>query len=63
MQRAGGPSPASWRRCAPSPFIVGQLTDGISSVVRLAFFVGALFWLQWELALASLIPRQPGRAG
>jgi ATP-binding cassette subfamily B protein len=36
-------------------FMVGQLTDGISSVVRLVFFVVALFWLQWELALASLI--------
>ena len=36
-------------------FMVGQLTIGISAVLRLAFFVAALFWIQWQLALASLV--------
>ena len=36
-------------------FMVGQLTDGVGSAIRLVFFVGALFWLQWELALASMV--------
>ena len=36
-------------------FMVGYLSSGLGSVIRLVFFVGALFWLQWDLALASLI--------
>jgi subfamily B ATP-binding cassette protein MsbA len=36
-------------------FMIGQLTSGVSAVIRLVFLVGALFWLQWELALASMI--------
>ncbi|MDO5627095.1 MAG: ABC transporter ATP-binding protein [Mobilicoccus sp.] len=36
-------------------FMVSHLTDAIASVVRLTFLLGALFWLQWELALLSLI--------
>lgn len=36
-------------------FMVAQLTDGVSATVRLLFFVGALFYLQWELALAALV--------
>lgn len=36
-------------------FMIGQLTDGIGSLLRLVFFVGALFYLQWQLALVSLI--------
>jgi ATP-binding cassette subfamily B protein len=36
-------------------FMVAQLADGISSTLRLLFYVGALFYLQWELALASLV--------
>jgi subfamily B ATP-binding cassette protein MsbA len=36
-------------------FMVGQLTLGVGAVVRLVLFVGALFWLQWELAAASLV--------
>ena len=36
-------------------FMVSQLTEGIGAVVRLVFLVGALFWMQWELALASLV--------
>jgi subfamily B ATP-binding cassette protein MsbA len=36
-------------------FMIGQLTSGASSLIRLLFFVISLFWLQWELALASLV--------
>jgi len=36
-------------------FMIGQLTSAVSSVIQLVFLVGALFWLQWELALASLV--------
>jgi len=36
-------------------FMIGQLTSGVSAVIRLVFLVGALFWLQWELALASMV--------
>jgi subfamily B ATP-binding cassette protein MsbA len=40
---------------AVETFMIGHLAGGIDSVVRLVFFVGALFWLQWELALASMV--------
>ncbi|KQT91119.1 hypothetical protein ASG49_12375 [Marmoricola sp. Leaf446] len=36
-------------------FMVGQLSEVVGTVLRLLFFVGALFFLQWELALASLV--------
>ncbi len=36
-------------------FMVAQLTDGFSAVVRLVFYVAALFYLSWELALAALV--------
>lgn len=36
-------------------FMVGYLSSGLGSIIRLVFFVGALFWLQWELALASMV--------
>jgi subfamily B ATP-binding cassette protein MsbA len=36
-------------------FMIGDLTSGIASTLRLLFFVTALFWLQWELALASMV--------
>lgn len=36
-------------------FMVGQLTFAVGSVLKLVFYVGALLWLQWQLALASLI--------
>jgi subfamily B ATP-binding cassette protein MsbA len=36
-------------------FMIGQLTSGVAAVIQLVFLVGALFWLQWELALASMI--------
>ena len=40
---------------AVETFMIGHLAGGIDSVVRLVFFVGALLWLQWELALASMV--------
>ncbi len=40
---------------AVESFMIAQLTEGLGSVIRLAFFVSALFYLQWELALASMI--------
>jgi len=36
-------------------FMVGGLTEGVGALLRLVFLVGALFWLQWELALASVV--------
>ena len=36
-------------------FMVRHLTNGVGSLIRLVFFVAALFWLQWELALASMV--------
>lgn len=36
-------------------FMVANVADGLAAVVRLVFFLAALFWLQWELALASLV--------
>lgn len=36
-------------------FMVGQLASGIGSVLQLVFYVAALFYLQWQLALASLV--------
>jgi len=40
---------------AVESFMIAQLTEGLGSVIRLTFYVGALFYLQWELALASMI--------
>ena len=40
---------------AVETFMIGHLAGGIDSVVRLVFFVGALLYLQWELALASMV--------
>lgn len=40
---------------AVESFMVSQLTEGLGAVLRLAFYLAALFYLQWELALASLI--------
>src|SRR5680860_1149858 len=40
---------------AVESFMVGHLADGLGTVIRLVFFVGALLWLQWELALASMV--------
>ena len=36
-------------------FMIGQLTSGAAAAIQLVFLVLALFWLQWELALASMI--------
>jgi ATP-binding cassette subfamily B protein len=40
---------------AVETFMVVQLTEGIGSVLRLGFFLGAMFLLQWELTLAALV--------
>jgi ATP-binding cassette subfamily B protein len=36
-------------------FILSALAEGVSSIVRIAFFAGALVLLSWKLALAALI--------
>lgn len=36
-------------------FMVSQLVNGIGALLRLVVLVGALLWLQWELALAALV--------
>ena len=36
-------------------FIVSGTTDLVSLVLRLVFFVGALFFLQWQLALVAVV--------
>jgi ATP-binding cassette subfamily B protein len=35
-------------------FMLSGLVEGLSAVLRIAFFVGALFVLQWDLALVAL---------
>jgi ATP-binding cassette, subfamily B, bacterial len=40
---------------AVETFMIGHLANGIDAVVRILFFVGALFYLDWALALASLV--------
>ena len=40
---------------AVESFMIAQLSEGLGAVIRLTFFIGALFYLQWELALASMI--------
>ncbi len=40
---------------AVESFMVGQLTVGIGAVLQLAFSLAALFYLQWQLAAASLV--------
>ncbi|HEX8104275.1 MAG TPA: ABC transporter ATP-binding protein [Solirubrobacteraceae bacterium] len=36
-------------------FVVSGVADAISSVLRIVVFTGALFYLQWDLALVSLL--------
>jgi ATP-binding cassette, subfamily B, bacterial len=36
-------------------FVVSGVADAISFAVRIVFFTGALFYLQWQLALVSLL--------
>jgi subfamily B ATP-binding cassette protein MsbA len=40
---------------AVETFMIGHMANGIDAVVRIVFFVGALFYLDWALALASLV--------
>jgi subfamily B ATP-binding cassette protein MsbA len=40
---------------AVETFMIGHLANGVDAFVRLAFFVAALLWLQWELALAAMV--------
>lgn len=40
---------------AVESFMVGQLGLGVGALLKLAFFVGALLWMQWDLALASFV--------
>jgi ATP-binding cassette, subfamily B, bacterial len=40
---------------AVETFMIGNLATGSGAVLRLAVYAGALFWLQWQLALASLL--------
>lgn len=36
-------------------FMLSGLIDGLAAMMRIAFFVGALFVLQWDLALVALV--------
>lgn len=36
-------------------FMVSQVSDGVGALVRLLVLVGALVWMDWQLALASLV--------
>jgi ATP-binding cassette, subfamily B, bacterial len=36
-------------------FVLSGVADALSYALRVTFFVGALFWLQWDLALVALI--------
>ena len=36
-------------------FVLSGVADGLSAVLRIAFFAGALFVLDWQLALVSLV--------
>ncbi len=36
-------------------FVLSGVADALSYALRVAFFIGALFWLQWDLALVALI--------
>ena len=36
-------------------FVLSGVADGLSSLLRIIFFSGALFYLQWQLALVALV--------
>jgi ATP-binding cassette subfamily B protein len=36
-------------------FVLSGVADALSYALRVVFFVGALFWLQWDLALVALV--------
>lgn len=40
---------------AVETFMVVQLTEGLGAVMRLVFFLAALFYLDWQLTLAALV--------
>jgi subfamily B ATP-binding cassette protein MsbA len=40
---------------AVETFMIGHMANGIDAVVRMVFFVGALFYLDWALALGAMI--------
>jgi subfamily B ATP-binding cassette protein MsbA len=40
---------------AVESFMIGQFATGTGAVLRLAIYAGALFWLQWQLALVSMV--------
>ncbi|CAN5320464.1 N/A [soil metagenome] len=39
---------------AVESFVLSGVAEAVSSVLRILFFAGALFWLDWQLALVSL---------
>ena len=36
-------------------FVLSGVADAAAAILSILFFVGALFWLQWDLALVSLV--------
>ena len=38
-------------------FVLSGVADALSYLLRMVFFAGALFYLQWDLALVSLVRR------
>jgi len=36
-------------------FVLSGVADGLSALLRIVFFTGALFYLQWQLALVALV--------
>jgi ATP-binding cassette, subfamily B, bacterial len=36
-------------------FVLSGIADGLSALLRIVFFCGALFYLQWDLALVALV--------
>jgi ATP-binding cassette, subfamily B, bacterial len=36
-------------------FVLSGVADGLSALLRILFFTGALFYLQWQLALVALV--------
>ena len=40
---------------AVESFMIGQFASGTGAVLRLVIYAGALFWLQWQLALVAMV--------
>jgi ATP-binding cassette, subfamily B, bacterial len=36
-------------------FVLAGVADGLSALLRIVFFTGALFYLQWQLALVAIV--------